>query len=192
MSVRLLVPLSLERVFGPLIREVQLVLEQFQHPVARDSDAGSPGHVFGQSGSGPDVEGESQLSGRSHHRLAKQIQVLRGDRRLRSGTRSVVQPLDSFLGVPLAPLRNGASFQARRLCDLPHGLSVCRQQNDLGSDDHPSIPAPTPQLLQLPAGSRWQLETDRCRHDPLSQMLPAANYSASWPEKMLTFPVGLT
>lgn len=188
----LLVSFSFERMLGSLIRKVQLVLQKLRQPVRGDVDACLQPHVLGQPSRRPHVEGVAQFSRRAHHHLAQELEIVRVRFGFGPRVKSVVQPVNALFQVAFAPLGDGSSLQARGPGDLRHGLPVGRHQHHRGAMYQTAVPCPTPQLLQLPSGSRWHVETDCCRHDPLSLVIPAAKYSSSWFQVMLTFQLGLT
>jgi len=190
--VCLLVPLAFERMLGSLIRKAQLVLQELRQPVRGDVDARLEPHVLGQPRRRPHVEGIAQFSRRAHHHLAQEVEIVRVRFWLGPRVRSVVQPVNALLQVAFAPLGDGPTLQACGPGNLRHRPLVGRHQHHRGAMYQTAVPCPTPQLLQLPSGSRWHVETDCCRHDPLSLEFPAAKYSSSWFQMMLTFQVGLT
>jgi len=191
--MRILVAFAFERMLGSLIRKVQLVLQKLRQPVRGDVNARLEPHVLGQSCGRPHVEGVAQFSRRTHHHLAQELEIVGVRFGLGPRVQSVVQPLNALFQVAFAPLGNGSALQARGPGDLRHRPLVGRHQHHRGAMNQTAVPYPTPQLLQLPSGSRWQVETDCCRHDPLSLEFPAAKYSNSrHQQEVLTFQLGLT
>ncbi len=182
----LLVPFAFERMLGSLIREAQLLLEQFHHPVGTEADAGLVGQVLGQPFGGPDGKGEAQLARGPHHRLSEEAQVRLVCPGWTSGPRSVVESFDPRLDVAFAPLPDGRLGEPRGPSNLLHGALVGRHQYHDRPSDQATVPGPTPQLLQLPAGSRWQSDSNGCWHDDSPSLgHPAAKYISSWVEPSL-------